>query len=1213
MAETAHKIRAIIEVRDDGTTVLKNFRGEVEKTSQQMKKTSREQAGAVTVLNRLRGSYMLLAGALGIGALGIHSMASSFIDAASTAEQYEVRLKALLGSQEEGAKVFKDMADYAASVPFEYEKIMGSATMLAGILKGGSKEITEWIPLIGDLAAAVGLDIQLTTSQVMRMLSAGAQAAEMFRERGVLAMLGFKSGVSYTVDETKKMLIDAWKDPESKFKGVTDELAKTWQGKVSMMKDAWFAFRNAVMEAGLFDAVKMGLDALTAAIKKMDDTVRPAVETLNQWKEWLLWFDRFTGGVDWSEQYGDATTAVRRIIDVLRGLRDIETGELTDLGELEYKVVPPSPSDIRSLEDSLAAIAGGLTIDIGIGGIEDALVESRDATNEMAENAKKQAEALKKLSLISPEAYRKGLEIAKKDTEAFFEFYKGVTEAKSEWDAKRAEEERTKLYESLIGKTKTLEMEKMASSQAYKEMGLYHQRMVRQKVEVEGVAAQDAIGLIQTQVDEREKQSAKAVEIARETVALEIEAQEVGTQALVQAAEQQLIISEQHKMHLIEGYDELSEYQKKKASEYVALEGWSAEQAVQTASNLVATKKVWGQKVVDWEKINTEQKIELGKQETARASDNMRYIAEHTKKHKKEMFAVWKAFAIAETIIDTYQSAQAAFKALAGIPVVGPALGAAAAGVAVAAGLMRVSVIASQSPGYAEGGIATGPATGYIATLHGTEAIVPLGADRQVPVEIRGAPQGLSESAYESVTNAKAYVSLPGGRSLPANINISESTSSVRTYAGGGLSVGTDRGYQVMLHGTEAVIPVSPDDRTVSIDLYGIPADVEGEVQQFLSGTQTIIPLPGGRGIKAILSTAGYARGGIAPFVQAGVPTTERAIYATAYYAEGGVFDRDKSSTYTITANRFASDAGRVDSLGFYGSTIDRESIVSAQYKEGGLFGTELEKTSEVDRITAMFAEGGMASTIASLVSNVSESDRSLVSSFAEGGMASTIASLVTSSRESDRSLVSSFAEGGMASTIASLVTARESERLLREDRTSHAESEIVAAMQYGGMASTITSLASNVSDYRELSSYAAGGLTTQAHDSTIERAEMTRVIEAGFSSNLERLADFSSDVPSLEGGGIVTGPASGYPVMLHGTEKVIPLSDEVQQQVAARPVEEKTVNVILKNPTFQDLETQRQTMMMIARTITERLAPQAIYDDYYNDGIVRKLMQRRE
>ena len=70
----------------------------------------------------------------------------------------------------------------------------------------------------------------------------------------------------------------------------------------------------------------------------------------------------------------------------------------------------------------------------------------------------------------------------------------------------------------------------------------------------------------------------------------------------------------------------------------------------------------------------------------------------------KEFGILYKAAAIAQTTIDTYTAAQAAYKALAGIPVVGPGLATAAAGIAVAAGLVRIANIQAQN--FQEGGIA---------------------------------------------------------------------------------------------------------------------------------------------------------------------------------------------------------------------------------------------------------------------------------------------------------------------------------------------------------------------------------------------------------------------------------------------------------------------------------------------------------------------------
>jgi len=207
-----------------------------------------------------------------IVALGLGLLAKSFIDVAKTTENLKIRLVALLGSVREGTRLFQDLTKFAARVPFEYREIMASATQLAGIMKGGRQEIMKWLPLIGDLAAATGLGIQETTTQVQRMLSAGAAAADRFRDLGVTAMLGFTAGVKYSAEETKKILWDAWAKQGSRFRGLTQELAKSWTGMTSMMADAWFLFRSDVMESGLFEYLKAMFQTILNWIDRLKAT-----------------------------------------------------------------------------------------------------------------------------------------------------------------------------------------------------------------------------------------------------------------------------------------------------------------------------------------------------------------------------------------------------------------------------------------------------------------------------------------------------------------------------------------------------------------------------------------------------------------------------------------------------------------------------------------------------------------------------------------------------------------------------------------------------------------------------------------------------------------------------------------------------------------------------------------------------------------------------
>lgn len=74
--------------------------------------------------------------------------------------------------------------------------------------------------------------------------------------------------------------------------------------------------------------------------------------------------------------------------------------------------------------------------------------------------------------------------------------------------------------------------------------------------------------------------------------------------------------------------------------------------------------------------------------------------------------AAGKALAIASTLIQTYQSAQSSYASLAGIPVVGPALGVAAAGAAVFAGMKQIQNIKkTKVPGGGGGASAGGGAS----------------------------------------------------------------------------------------------------------------------------------------------------------------------------------------------------------------------------------------------------------------------------------------------------------------------------------------------------------------------------------------------------------------------------------------------------------------------------------------------------------------------
>ena len=124
--------------------------------------------------------------------------------------------------------------------------------------------------------------------------------------------------------------------------------------------------------------------------------------------------------------------------------------------------------------------------------------------------------------------------------------------------------------------------------------------------------------------------------------------------------------------------------------------------AIEDQKTLIAKQGIQNRR--DLEQTEKEYKLQIASQ----TFGNLASIAESFYKasgsKSAAAFAIYKAFAIAQATIDTYSSAVAAYRSMAAIPVVGPALGVVAAAAAIAAGIANVASIAKSSPPKAERG-----------------------------------------------------------------------------------------------------------------------------------------------------------------------------------------------------------------------------------------------------------------------------------------------------------------------------------------------------------------------------------------------------------------------------------------------------------------------------------------------------------------------------
>jgi hypothetical protein len=109
------------------------------------------------------------------------------------------------------------------------------------------------LEITGNVAAVTGLDFRTAAEQIQRSFSAGIGAADLFREKGVRNMLGFKAGATVSIEETVKAFEKVF-GKGGRFGKATDELAETFEGTLSMIGDKIFNFKIVLLEAGFFES-----------------------------------------------------------------------------------------------------------------------------------------------------------------------------------------------------------------------------------------------------------------------------------------------------------------------------------------------------------------------------------------------------------------------------------------------------------------------------------------------------------------------------------------------------------------------------------------------------------------------------------------------------------------------------------------------------------------------------------------------------------------------------------------------------------------------------------------------------------------------------------------------------------------------------------------------------------------------------------------------
>lgn len=206
------------------------------------------------------------AGTVAFGALaaGAGLLAKGAIEAGAEFEGFDAQLTTLLGSADAAAQRLNELKEIGATTPFELAGLVKAETVLAGF---GDKAGETRQGML-NFAASLDIDVVEAANAVGRAFAGGAGAADVLRERGVIAMLEIREGV-----KASELSIGEFRDAlkttlEEDFAGGVERAAATFSGQVSNLEDRWGAFQLQIADATAFDATKAALGGILDLLKE---------------------------------------------------------------------------------------------------------------------------------------------------------------------------------------------------------------------------------------------------------------------------------------------------------------------------------------------------------------------------------------------------------------------------------------------------------------------------------------------------------------------------------------------------------------------------------------------------------------------------------------------------------------------------------------------------------------------------------------------------------------------------------------------------------------------------------------------------------------------------------------------------------------------------------------------------------------------------------
>lgn len=253
----------------------------------------------------LTSPMAMLAGGAGLAGLGygVKSYLTGAVGIAGQWEGYLAKLTVALKSATKAAAAFEWAKQFAATTPFEMGEVVDATTRLE--MYGLSAK--KWIPLVGDMAGAMGKNITDAVEAIADAISGGG--LERLKEFGISSTALLKAGakpaaggmgVSYqgqeAIDKLKAALISIMSE---RYGGGMTKLLTTWMGKTSNLADAWNQIKGTIGR-GMMPVLKSIVDTTTEWLNSLvkSNIGQTVGKKLGEWIAWA--WGKFQTGLNWA-------------------------------------------------------------------------------------------------------------------------------------------------------------------------------------------------------------------------------------------------------------------------------------------------------------------------------------------------------------------------------------------------------------------------------------------------------------------------------------------------------------------------------------------------------------------------------------------------------------------------------------------------------------------------------------------------------------------------------------------------------------------------------------------------------------------------------------------------------------------------------------------------------------------------------------------------